>query len=188
MRQSMKQALSETLKSALETRTLDKITIKDLVTECGVNRQTFYYHFSDIYDLMEWTLDEDLKLFLANNPILSGDTSIDWKEQIFHFYRFLQSRKRTILHAYDPIDKVFYHNFMNKYISPIMAHRIAICENADSVPNEKREFIQQVYTWICSDLILEWIERGMPDEQKIRLDDYITLVDGSLDAALNRFI
>ena len=55
MAQMTKNALADSLKTLLETRTVDKITISDITEHCGVNRMTFYYHFQDIYDLLEWS-------------------------------------------------------------------------------------------------------------------------------------
>ena len=40
---------------------MDKITINDLTTDCGISRMAFYYHFKDIYDLVEWVCVEDGK-------------------------------------------------------------------------------------------------------------------------------
>ncbi|HCY78991.1 MAG TPA: dihydroxyacetone kinase transcriptional activator DhaS, partial [Clostridiales bacterium] len=54
MASSTKEALGNALKKMLSVKPIDKITVKDLVEECGVNRQTFYYHFDDVYDLLEW--------------------------------------------------------------------------------------------------------------------------------------
>lgn len=51
-----KKLLADGLKELLEKKTLDKITVKELVATCGVNRQTFYYNFQDIYELLEWFL------------------------------------------------------------------------------------------------------------------------------------
>lgn len=184
MKQSTKQALSETFKSLLEIRTIDKITVKDIVTQCGVNRQTFYYHFCDIYDLMEWTLETDIKVFLADADTLKAE----WKEQIYQLYRFLYSRKKLFLHAYDPVNKTYYENFLLKFITPIIDYRISLCSSVNDVPEDKRTFVSKAYTWICLELILEWLEHGMPDEHKIQLEDYLTMVDGSLDSALERFL
>ena len=50
-------ALAASLKKLLEKKTLDKITVKDITDDCGVNRQTFYYHFEDIPDLLKWVLE-----------------------------------------------------------------------------------------------------------------------------------
>ena len=50
-----KNALEESLKKFLLQKPLDKITISDLTTDCGISRMAFYYHFKDIYDLVEWS-------------------------------------------------------------------------------------------------------------------------------------
>ena len=54
MSEITKKALAETLKKLLSKNKLNKITIKEITEDCGINRQTFYYHFKDIYDLLEW--------------------------------------------------------------------------------------------------------------------------------------
>ena len=56
-----KEALEASLKKFLLKKPLDKITINDLTTDCGISRMTFYYHFKDIYDLVEWACLEDAK-------------------------------------------------------------------------------------------------------------------------------
>ena len=59
MSQMTKRALEASLKELLHHKPLDKITVSDLTDHCGVNRMTFYYHFKDIYDLVEWCCEED---------------------------------------------------------------------------------------------------------------------------------
>lgn len=66
MSQMTKQALANSLKSLLQKKTLNKITIKDIVDDCGVNRQTFYYHFQDVYDLVDWIFHHDFERLLAS--------------------------------------------------------------------------------------------------------------------------
>ena len=59
MSQTTKRALEASLKKLLLEKPLNKITINDITEDCGVNRMTFYYHFKDIYDLVDWILVED---------------------------------------------------------------------------------------------------------------------------------
>ena len=54
MSQVTKRALAASLIKLLSQKPLDKVTVKDIIEDCGVNRQTFYYHFKDIYDLVDW--------------------------------------------------------------------------------------------------------------------------------------
>lgn len=65
--QLTKHALEDSLKRLLLQKPLTKITIADLTEDCGVSRMTFYYHFQDIYDLVEWACEEDAGRALANN-------------------------------------------------------------------------------------------------------------------------
>ena len=55
MPNTTKQALEESLKHMLLKKPLDKITIRDITEDCGISRMAFYYHFKDIYDLVERT-------------------------------------------------------------------------------------------------------------------------------------
>lgn len=54
-----KLAFADALKKLLHKKSLSKITISDLAKECDLNRNTFYYHFIDINDLLDWMLKKD---------------------------------------------------------------------------------------------------------------------------------
>ena len=71
MAPSTKLALANALKKQLQKRFLDDITVKALVEDCEVNRQTFYYHFQDIYDLLRW--------FLAHETEEALRDAADWR-------------------------------------------------------------------------------------------------------------
>lgn len=183
MRKTTKQAISESLAKLLETHTIEKITVKEIVADCGVNRQTFYYHFCDIYDLLEWTLDNSFRQFVTEHPVPEND----WQEQIGLLQKFFHEHRQLILHAYDSTNRAYYENFMERFLAPIFRYRLSLCPSASSVSEEKRQFVQQVYTWACSNLIIEWVEHGMPEGHLSRLTDYIGLVNATLNAALEHF-
>lgn len=67
MSQITKRAMEASLKKMLLQKPLDKITISDIAEDCGISRMTFYYHFKDIYDLIEWACAEDAAKALAGN-------------------------------------------------------------------------------------------------------------------------
>ena len=73
MAQTTQRALAASLKKLLMTKTLDKITVKDLVQDCQVNRQTFYYHFQDIYALLDWIFTTESAEIIAENKTKSTD-------------------------------------------------------------------------------------------------------------------
>ena len=83
MATSTKESLGNALKKMLAIKPIDKITVKDLVEECGVNRQTFYYHFDDVYDLLEWVFEED-----ANRVLPSEIRYDEWRENVLLFFHY----------------------------------------------------------------------------------------------------
>ena len=64
MASSTKYALADALKQMMEVKPIAKITVKDLVEICNVNRQTFYYHFEDIPNLIRWILEQGMEQML----------------------------------------------------------------------------------------------------------------------------
>lgn len=84
-----KHALAESLKKLLLKKPLNKITINDLTTDCGISRMAFYYHFKDIYDLVEWAcLEESRKALQGKRPMIPGRKD---------FFRFLKQSMKTNL-------------------------------------------------------------------------------------------
>ena len=59
-------AIQEAFVKLLNERPLDKITVREIAGECGINRNTFYYHYHDIYDLLESLLHLEEKRIVAN--------------------------------------------------------------------------------------------------------------------------
>lgn len=70
MSNTTKQALEASLKKVMLQKPLDKITISDITSDCGISRMAFYYHFKDIYDLVEWSCLEDAKKSAAGEKDL----------------------------------------------------------------------------------------------------------------------
>ncbi len=49
-----KNALARSMKHLMEKKAFEKISVSDICSECGINRKSFYYHFRDKYDLVNW--------------------------------------------------------------------------------------------------------------------------------------
>ena len=93
-----KNALEESLKKFLLQKPLDKITISDLTTDCGISRMAFYYHFKDIYDLVEWACVEDGK------RALQGKKTYDtWLEGIAQIFEAVLENKPFIMNVYHAV-------------------------------------------------------------------------------------
>lgn len=95
MVQYTKRAIEDTFLRMMNEQNLDRITVKDLVEECGVNRNTFYYHYDDIPDLLE-------KIFLREKDrVLNRDYSnVSYQEALTQVIELLLENRRAISNAY----------------------------------------------------------------------------------------
>lgn len=82
-------AIAFAFKELLLEKSIDKITINDITEKCGINRQTFYYHFHDIYELIEWICETD-----ADHVLKQNKTYDTWQEGFLAIFHLL---KRTNL-------------------------------------------------------------------------------------------
>jgi Bacterial regulatory proteins, tetR family. len=60
-----KRILANSLKEMMKSKAIEKISIREITDNANVNRQTFYYHFEDIYDLLKWTFQQEAVQLLA---------------------------------------------------------------------------------------------------------------------------
>ena len=93
--QTTKRALEASLKKLLLEKPLNKITINDITEDCGVNRMTFYYHFKDIYDLVDWILAEDAAKAMEGRRGFGT-----WSEAYLDVLHQLQDNKTLVLNVY----------------------------------------------------------------------------------------
>ena len=100
MSNTTKQDLEASLKKVMLQKPLDKITISDITSDCGISRMAFYYHFKDIYDLVEWSCLEDAKRALQGKKTYDLRKAVveektagmqireEQKEFIANFYKY----------------------------------------------------------------------------------------------------
>lgn len=60
----MKEVIAEAVRTLLFEKKVKKLTVKDIVQECKITRQAFYYHFEDILELLQWMLEKDSEKLL----------------------------------------------------------------------------------------------------------------------------
>ena len=97
MSEVTKRALEQSLKNLLLKKPLTKITINDITEDCGINRMTFYYHFKDIYDLVEWSCLED-----ARKALEEKKTHDTWQEGFLNIFEAVLANKPFIMNATAP--------------------------------------------------------------------------------------
>lgn len=182
MSQTTKRALEASLKNLLLQKPLNKITINDIAEDCGINRMTFYYHFKDIYDLVEWACIEDAAKALEGNK--TYDT---WQQGFLNIFNAVLENKPFIMNVYHSVSREQVELYLYKLTYDLL---IGVVEEkaADMVVrDEDKKFIADFYKYAFVGIMLNWIKNGMKDDPQQIVDHLSTLIHGDITRALNNF-
>lgn len=151
-----KHAMADGLKELLRSRTLDRITIRDVADAAHVSRKTFYYHFHDIFDLLEWMMVEGTKIFAVSE---NGEDF--WMRNVSTLLDYAVENRRWVMNVYQSIDRERLEGMLRRVITPQVerAFRQAIAERP--VNEEDVRFVVDFYTYGVSALFLSWVADGM---------------------------
>lgn len=108
MSTTTKRAFASSLKNKLQTKPLEKITVTDICEDCEVNRQTFYNHFKDIFDLVEWIYTVD-----ADKAMDGKKAYQTWEEGFLHLFEYALKEKSFVIRPYPSISREHLENFFN---------------------------------------------------------------------------
>ena len=182
MSQITKRALEQSLKNLLLKKPLTKITVSDIADDCGINRMTFYYHFKDIYDLVEWSCLEDAKRALDEKK-----TYETWQQVLLQIFEAVEENKPFILNVY----RCVHREQVEKYLQPLVDQLILGVINEETgnmtIRDEDKQFIAQIYSYIFIGLMLDWIKDDMREDPQPLVDRLAKLIKGSMSEALSRF-
>lgn len=180
--QTTKRALAASLKKLLSKKPLDKITVIDIVEDCQVNRQTFYYHFRDIYDLIEWSLIDEA------SKALGGKKTYDtWQQGFLQIFNAVLDNKPLIMNAYHSISREQVEHYLYDVTYKLLRDVVEECAIDISVRDEDKTFIADFYKFAFVGLMLDWIRNGMKEDPKHIIDRLSLLIQGDFVTALERY-
>lgn len=182
MSEVTKRAIEQSLKNLLLKKPLTKITISDIAEDCGINRMTFYYHFKDIYDLVEWSCIEDAKKALDEK--MSYDT---WQAGLLQIFKAVHENKPFIMNVYHCVDR----EQVEKYLEPLTYNLLVDIVEEQSkdlnVDKADKDFIARVYSYTFVGLMLDWIKDDMKGDPEILVEKLALVIKDSFRDALIRF-
>ena len=179
--QTTKRALEASLKKLLLQKPLNKITINDITEDCGVNRMTFYYHFKDIYDLVDWILVEDA------SKVLEGRKTFDtWTEAFLDILNQIQDNKVLVLNVYRSVGREQVEQYLYKLLDPMLKD-FADRECQDiTVQDGDKQFVVDFYKYALVGVVLEWVRRDMKSDPAVIVERMGRMLQGDLRRALCR--
>lgn len=182
MSQVTKRALAQSLKNLLLRKPLNKITINDIAEDCGINRMTFYYHFKDIYDLVEWVCMEDARRALEEKK--SYDT---WQQGFLQIFEVVRENKPFVMNVYRCVHQEQVERYLKPLVDNLMLGILREEIGSMSVREADQEFIARIYSYVFIGVMLDWIKADMQPEPKQIVDRLGILMKGTVGEALSRF-
>lgn len=175
MAQFTKKAIIDSFIELISERPFDKITVKDIVTRCGVNRNTFYYYFEDVYALVDELFQIETQNILGNAA--DYDT---WQEAFLKAIDFVHNNRRGIYHLYNSISREQVETYLNKVTyNNILIYIKRITE--DLSPAEKDvEIVTAFYSHALVGMTLDWLNDGMKGDPR----DFILRIGELLDGTV----
>ena len=135
-----KRALEASLKNMLLKKPLDKITINDIAEDCGISRMTFYYHFKDIFDLIEWSCMED-----ARKALEGKKTYETWQEGFLQIFQAVRDNKPFIMNVYRSVSREHVESYLYKLTYDLLSGVVEEHSQGLNVRDEDKHFVANFY-------------------------------------------
>ena len=176
-----KQAIKASFLKLLDQRPLSEITVKDIVEDCGVNRNSFYYHFADIPTMVTEIVTE------RSDAIIAQYGRVDTLEQCLKAVaEFAQENRRAVLHLY----RSGRREQVEEYLMRICRHTVErFMESAvGDVPvrQSDREVLVRFFQCECFGQAIAWLNDGMRYDIEAQFGRLCQIMHGMTEGLVRR--
>ena len=179
---NMRQIFTDTVIEMLKTKSLGNITVTDIVSQCGVSRQSFYYYFDDIYDLIEWYFTQETEKALDEYSDIDS-----WQTGYIRMMHWAQKNKPLVTNVYRSIQREYIEVFMYRVLYQYMIKVVQTEAEQFQVTQEQCESIAKFYTLAINAISLEWIRTGMQEKPETVANNVSFMIEGDFRKALQKF-
>lgn len=176
-----KQALAAALKEKMKTKPFSKITVRELIEECGVNRKTFYYHFQDIYALLRWLFEEE-----AIQVVKQFNLLLDWEEAIGFTCDYIQENRDVLQCAYESIGRDILKRFFFSDFIGIIESVVSDSEKRMNrfLPPALKSYYCKFLTEAIAGMMLSYIEEDYTYSRQDSIDNITVILRTSITGLL----
>lgn len=151
-----RRAIKEAFLSLLEERPLSAITVKDIVERCGINRNSFYYHYQDLPALIEEIIREEAEEIIQAYPSVSSIV-----ECFDAITKFASGRKKAIMHIFRSVNRDVFEQHLMMVCGYFVRSYVDTALAQESISAEDKKTIVDYYQGVCFGLTIHWLSSGM---------------------------
>ena len=170
-----KEIIAKTFTELLDEKPMSKITVKDIVERCGVNRNTFYYNYKDIYDVLNSIFTQAIEENLRD--VAEGGS---FYEEYIKAASLLVQYRDVVIHVYNSKNRDIVTDYLERVTAEIVRGYIARKSEGQNISDKDLEFISYFYSYAIIGSTYKWIESGMKADFK----HFIGKIADSIDATL----
>lgn len=179
---NVKELLTTTLMDMMETTPLEKITVKDVADKCGVSRQSFYYHFSDIYDILKYIFIKETE------KALNEYSDIDsWQLGYVRLMKWSLKNKNLVLNTFFSIRREYVEVFMSKVLYKYIIKVVTEEAKGLKVTKDQCDFIANFYTLAINAQTADWLRHNMTEKPEKIAEKVSIVLEGTFRRALLGF-
>ena len=181
MSQRTKREIKRAYKRLLLTQPINKITISDIADECGINRMTFYYHFKDIYELIEWSCLYDIE-----NVLKEKKANNTWKMGFLRVFNAFLDNKAFVLKLERSDTRGYIEKLLNEFMFDLIMNEVEKQSVDMQVKEEDKIFLANFFKYAFCGVFADWISGGMESDPEQIIAKLGIVVEGDLIKALNK--
>lgn len=150
-----KKAIAGALKQVCRGKAFDKISIADITAACGLNRQTFYYHFQDKYELLSWIY------YNENFSLITKDIRFEnWNDKILEMLQIMVKEKAFYMNTLKEQEKTF-ESYLFDMAKALFLEALEHLDTDGNLDAEEKEFNVEFYAFGICGVIMSWAAKGM---------------------------
>ena len=182
MASQTKSALANALKDLLSRKPLEKITVSDISSACGVNRQTFYYYFHDVYDLIDWIYNSEGK------QLFSGRSDLEtWQDGLLGVFDTLRKNQVFVTRTFRSRAKDDLVTILQDGAYRLIINILNSLKEQFGTSEDDIRFIADFYKYAFAGTVLDWIANDMQEDPAQIVSKIECLMGGRMEELLQRF-
>ena len=181
VQQYTKKNIREEFIKILNERPLNKITVKDIASACEINRNTFYYYYTDVYALLSELFQTELQTVIDEY----NDT-FSWEESFTVATKFALENKIAINHVYNSMQREELEDYIYNVSGHVMNRYVEKLSDGISASSGDKKLISSFYQCALTEMVLRWIASGMKEDPDTIVRRIGQLFDGHIALSLKR--
>lgn len=174
-------AIKKSFLKLLNEKPFNKITVKDIVVDCGINRNSFYYHFTDIPSLLE-----EILLDQTGELVQSQAEAGSIYECLITAIDFAIQNKTAVLHIYNSANREMFEQYLNRVSERAVTDYIDTVSQNYKINKEDRSVLIMYYKCQLVGFVIDWLGNGMKYDLCTKMRRLCTLFEGSMENAFLR--